>query len=60
MCARHITVDWSGNVYEITHMLDVHGKPTTDLSKVAALVMVDVWGRHIDADPADVPIYTVH
>jgi hypothetical protein len=57
---RHLTVDFSGNIYPVVHMCDRFARNTNDPAlAVSCVILLD--GRYVSADTDDdVPIYTVH
>jgi hypothetical protein len=56
---RHITIDYLGRTYPVTHMCDRFGRDTRDPA-LASTCVVEFDGHSIEQDADDVPIYTVH
>jgi len=60
MTIRHITVDFAGNIYEVTNLLDRFAHDTSIASEAVACVVKLDANHWVPKDTDDVPIYTVH
>jgi hypothetical protein len=60
MAIRHITVDYAGNIYEVTNLMDRNARDTDIAAEATACVIKLGEDRWLPEDTANVPIYTVH
>lgn len=57
---RHITVDFMGNILEVTNMYNRFGNDTNDPALATACVVALPDGRWWSVTCDTVPVYTVH